>query len=147
MSSSPSTPTSGFSLVINSRISSNRCSAWLLPLRRLTLAKASSNASKVNSLYPKLLIRLTAFIMASLRNVVRWSESISSNPSFLARRSAAFRIPLRTKSGDVSNRFQASSVQATRCCGASHSLTSVRSSMVVHPASHCLGFCHGHAEA
>src|SRR2546422_4585728 len=57
-------------------------------------------------------MRLTAFIIASLRNTVRCSESISLRPSLRARRSAALRMPLRTKSGAVSRRFQASSLRS-----------------------------------
>src|SRR5438876_317937 len=72
-------------------------------------------------------MRLTAFIIASLRNTVRCSESISLRPNLRARRSAALRMPLRTKSGAVSRRFQASSLHEMGESGASQ--------MAVRPAS------------
>ena len=72
--------------------------------------------------------RLGQHEVAVLRQVLRLGAgtgaylrtSTSTRASIRARRSAALRIPLRTKSGDVCSRFHASSVQATRSWGASH---------------------------
>src|SRR5437867_1510011 len=80
-------------------------------------------------------MRLTAFIMASLRNTVRCSESISCSPNLRARRSAALRMPLRTKSGEVSSLFQASSLHVIVVCGASQIAFSASSSITVRPCS------------
>ena len=80
-------------------------------------------------------MRLTAFIIASFRKTVRCSESISVSPSLRARRSAALRMPLRTKSGEVSRRFQASSLHATGESGASQMAVRAASSMTANPSS------------
>src|SRR3990170_3857104 len=74
-------------------------------------------------------MRITAFIIASLRNVVNISDVMTAAPSLRARRSAAFLIPLRTKSGDVCSRAHASSLHRTVSCGVSH--TVVRTSSLI----------------